>query len=462
MGTKKFSRRDFLKIAGAASTVPLVVWGSPVLAENFGNPVAKWKQSRVITIATSEGQRSEGIALASDLILEQTGITVDVQASSEWRTRVAADFVSGGGSFDAVIAPFLFMKDWFAPGYLASLQQYVDADANINIDDFIPAILTAYNWGQDEVYSLPFQADTFLFFYRKDIFEDPDVQAAYLAATGNELVVPQTVEQQLEVARYFTRSMNPDSPIDYGFTNWSERAGSIWWWGIRMSALGGGWLDENNHPNMNNEAGLRSLQDYLAMHEFAPEDVTTYEWDRANTSFLDGRALMFDEWNSFGSIAQSSESTSGASTVVGNVGYALPTGYDIDGTIVNRSILGGWTSAVSSFSDDVEGAYQVLAQITSRAGELARVPTDIAPTRQSTYDSLEPTPTTEHYPMQAQAFGVGTITADVDAAPISQQVQDYMATQISRVLLGEIDPEEALESIDSEWTNLLQDAGIYG
>jgi multiple sugar transport system substrate-binding protein len=463
MKSKGMNRRDFLKLAGTtAATVPVLVHVTPVFAERVAARPSVWQGERVITIATSEGQRADGIRLNADLIRENTGITVDVQASSDYRTQVAADFVAGGGSYDAIMAPFLFMKDWFVSGYLASLQSFIDADANINIDDFIPALLTAYNWSQEEIHSLPYQADTHLFFYRKDIFEDPAVQDAYLAATGNELAVPQTVEQQLEVARFFTRSLNPDSPIEYGFTNWSERWGSVWWWGIRMSTLGGGWLDENNRPNMNNEAGLRALTDYLAMHEFAPADVTTYDWDRSNTSFLDGRSLMFDQWNSFGSIANTPESTSGASQVAGKTGYALPTGYEIDGAVVNQSILGGWTSAVSAFSDDIEGAYQVLAQITSQQGELNRIDIGTAPTRQSTYDALELTPTTEHYPIQAQAFGVSYITADVDAAPISQQVQDFMATQISRVLLREIAPEEALSSVESEWTSLLQDAGLLG
>ncbi|MCC7208818.1 MAG: extracellular solute-binding protein [Anaerolineae bacterium] len=462
MTSKGLNRREFLKLAGSASAIPLAALMPPVFAEKLLASPARRQAERVITIATSEGQRADGIRMNLDLIREKTGITVDVQASPEYRTQVAADFVAGGGAYDAIMAPFLFMKDWFVSGYLAPLQPFVDADPEVNIGDFIPALLTAYNWSQDQVYTLPYQADTHLFFFRKDVFEDPDVQAAYKAETGNDLKVPQTVEEQLEVARYFTKRLNPNSPIEYGFTNWSERWGSVWWWGIRMSVLGGGWLDKDNHPAMNNEAGLRALRDYLAMHEFAPEDVTTYDWDRSNTSFLDGRALMFDQWNAFGSIANSTDSTSGASQVVGKVGYALPTGYEVDGKVVNQSILGGWTSAVSAFSDDVEGAYQVLAQVTSRQGELNRIEIGTAPTRQSTYEGLELTQTTEHYPMQAQAFAVSYITADVDAPPISQQVQDFMATQISRVLLREIEPEQALADVESEWTTMLQDAGIYG
>lgn len=462
MKSKGLSRRDFLKMAGMSAAVPVVTFITPVLGERVVSAASILQQASVITIATSSGSRPEALNRYAAQVLERTGITIDVQDSSDWRARVTADFVAGGGSYDVIIAPFLFMKDWFVAGNLASLQPYVDADSQINVDDFIGALMSTYNWNQDEVYSFPFQGDTFLSFYRKDIFEDPAIQAAYLAATGNELVAPQTVEQQLEVAEYFTRSLNPDSPIEFGFTNWSERWGSVWWWGIRMSTLGGGWLDQNNHPNMNNEAGLRALRDYKAMHAFAPADVITYDWDPSNTSFLDGRSLMLDQWNGFGSLTQTEESTSGASTVIGKVGYALPTGYEVDGSVVNHSILGGWTSSASANSRNLEGAYKVIAELTSREAELSRIDLGFAPCRLSTYDGLELTPQTEFFPVQAEAFEVSNITADVDGAPISQILQDMMATQIHRVLLGELEPEQALEDVDREWTSLLQDAGIYG
>ena len=89
--------------------------------------------------------------------------------------------------------------------------------AQSGLDDFIPSLLETYGMYKGTFYALPFKPDVQLLFYRKDLFEDEDIQADFKEKTGNELKVPETIDELYETAAYFTKSLNPDSPVEYGY-----------------------------------------------------------------------------------------------------------------------------------------------------------------------------------------------------------------------------------------------------
>jgi multiple sugar transport system substrate-binding protein len=413
---------------------------------------------------SKEGDVADGMKVCKDLVKEMTGVTLEVQSAPEdsFRAKVTADFAAGGGAYDVIFMPYNMMREYHATGHLLPLDDYISKDPDINIDDFIPALLSAYGGWDGKQFALPWKADVYIFCYRKDHFEEPAVQDLFKSRTGMDLKVPKTVEEQKVIAEFFTKSFNPDSPLEYGWTNWSERWGSIWWWGARLSALGGGWLDENNHPNFNNEAGLRSLQDYLDMHQYAPADVATYEWSKANLSYLNGSTAMFDEWNSFGVECNTPEGYWGKSEVVDKSGFDVLTGYKVDGKLAQHSVLGGWCGSIPKYTANPDAAYKVIAALTTVEAELLREPLGHQPTRMSTYDKIEDKLTTSHYQATADNFAVAEIGGDVYAPPIGQQLQDFLATTINATIQGEYAAEEALQLIEDEWTKMLQDAAIYG
>lgn len=443
------NRRRFLKLAAA----------STVLGALNGRVFA---QGTTLVAFTKEGEVAEGLRVCADLVKQKTGVTLEVQSAPEdsFRAKVTADFATGGGAYDLIFMPYNMMREFQVAGHLLPLDDYISASPDIDTADFIPALYSAYGSWDDQQWALPGKADVYIACYRRDLFEDEAVRQNFKARTGLDLKVPQTVAEQKVIAEFFTRSLNPDSPVDYGWTNWSERWGSIWWWGARMSALGGGWLDDDNRPNMNNEAGLTALTDYLDLHKFAPADVATYEWSKANQSYLNGSAAMFDEWNSFGTLTNTPEGDFGRSDIVGKSGFTVLSGYDVGGAVKQASVLGGWCMAVPKYTREPQAAFDVLSVVTSQEAELLREPLGYAPTRLSTYDKIPPQPTTAHYQATADNFAVATIGADVFAPPIGQQLQDYLATVVNETIQGQHAPEEALEMIEGEWTRFLEDAGV--
>lgn len=483
MSTSGFSRRSFLQkaaltVAGislaacqpAATTEPAKA-AEPTTAKAAEPTIAKVEptaqpaaaEKAKIVVMTNEGQESNGVEAAAPAFANAfPNIELEVQKSPDWRTKVAADFAAGGGSYDVVISPFLFLHDWVAGGHILDLDPYIAADTKYNISDFVPVLYKNYGSWDGKQWSLPYKVDAQMFYYRKDLFENPDVQAAFKSKTGGDLKVPETVEEQIEIAKFFTKSLNPESPVEYGFTNWSERWGSIWWWGNRMADLTGqGWLTPDYHPTMNNEAGLRALKDYVTMMDFAPPDVSTYDWPKSNTSFLTGKAAMIDNWPGLATMAETPEGFWGKSEVIGKTGITLPSGYKVDGKVVHGSVLGGWTSAVSKYTKFAAAAFNTIAWLTGPEGELLKVDTGNPPCRTSTYANWKVTPETKYFPTMFQCMEVARITADVDAPPISQQIQDFMATEIHKTITKQTEPEVALQNIEEEWVKQLKDAGLY-
>ena len=55
-----------------------------------------------------------------------------------------------------------------------------------------------------DLYGVPMEAFLKLYLYRKDLFEDPEIQAAYKAKTGKDLAPATTHEDYAAIAEFFT------------------------------------------------------------------------------------------------------------------------------------------------------------------------------------------------------------------------------------------------------------------
>lgn len=63
---------------------------------------------------------------------------------------------------------------------------------------------------------VPYDPSTQLMFYRRDLFEDPTYRRMYFETYRRKLRVPKTFAEYNQVARFFTRSQNPASPVRFG------------------------------------------------------------------------------------------------------------------------------------------------------------------------------------------------------------------------------------------------------
>lgn len=450
------NRRRFVATSAGAALAGTALRGRSVAAQDFAG--------KTIRIATIDGELSNGVEAQQDAFEAATGAKIELikVTGADFQTKVTADLSSGVGAFDVVIEPFIFLHGHAAGGFYEPLDDMIASDATVDIPDFVPLLFDNMARYQDKIYGLPYKADAYVFFYRKDLMADPALMDAFAAQNnGAELKAPTTAEEAVATARFFTKKFNPDSPTDYGWAHMAMAGGSSTWIvASRLAALGGSYLDENFHPNFNNDAGKEAMALAVQLNECCPPDVTSYGWEESNTSFLTGKVAMMEQWPGLSKMAETEEGFWGRSEVIGKVDYAVLPGANVDGSLIQSSILGGWAGAISTQADDKELAYATIAWLTGKDGEPLKIAAGNDPCRTSTYENPEISSANPLYPTLLGSLSNSRITADVDAPPVGQELQTIMGDAFTKVWGGDLDGDEALSQVEEQWNEILERANL--
>ncbi|HEU5431504.1 MAG TPA: extracellular solute-binding protein, partial [Thermomicrobiales bacterium] len=172
----------------------------------------------------------------------ETGVAInlDSQPYDALQQKVFAELASNSSYYDVLIVdtpwtPALAGKLEPISGYLTN--KALNDVADVALDDFIEKVfydtavynpkethlqfpkqetidLKAITDGGFEVFGLPLQANALVAMYRTDLFDDANEQSAFKQQTGKDLKFPETTDDFVEVAKYFTR---PDKNL-YGTT----------------------------------------------------------------------------------------------------------------------------------------------------------------------------------------------------------------------------------------------------
>ena len=71
--------------------------------------------------------------------------------------------------------------------------------------------------------------------------------------------MPETPEELLEVAAFFTKSLNPDSPVEYGYSTMMSKGNSRFSWFNRLGAFGGKEVGADYSLGFTDGSGLKAL-----------------------------------------------------------------------------------------------------------------------------------------------------------------------------------------------------------
>ena len=118
-----------------------------------------------------------------------------------------------------------------------------------------------------QVYAFPFTPNVQLHFYRKDLFDSNKIRRLYYESCHAQLDVPENYEQYCNLLRFFDRSLNPLSPLEYGAAIASNSIDCISGEFLPcFFAMGGRLFDGDGRPSLKSEAGQKALRCYAEMH----------------------------------------------------------------------------------------------------------------------------------------------------------------------------------------------------
>jgi multiple sugar transport system substrate-binding protein len=280
---------------------------------------------------------------AKDVLAPQfeklTGIKVEFETTSwdQMYDKAIKDMQTGSGIYDFVYIEQDIIYSYLAQNYLVDLSQMLKDNPNLAAADFsFDNFTTFINYFKDangDVYGVPMEAFIKVYLYRKDLFENPDIQAQFQEKYGYPLAPATNFDQYRDNAEFFTdygKKNNMDlwgttvqgntghSSSFYEFFESIAPSWGVWNWGINKDTFK---ATVANGGEMNSDTDKQALDFWVSMLQYAPPEATQSTWDEVAASFAAGRAAQ--GWV-YGENTAWIATDTDRSKVVGNVGVALP------------------------------------------------------------------------------------------------------------------------------------------
>ena len=462
------TRRDMGKIgvaAGLAGTTLSARQAAAADGAQTAVDAAKQYSGQTISIVWEAGlQALDPLNFSGPKWKELTGLDVKVVevSTAEMFTKIMQDYKSGAGAYDALNVIPSWMPDLANAGALEVLDPYVD---KYGYREELMKIAPTYRDNQmmvnGKIYGLPDDGDVFVMYYRKDIFADPAVQAAFKAKTGKDLAVPATWADFDVTGAALTEILKDKNMFGAGF--FRQPPYTMFMFQERFRNEGGKFFDAGTmKAAINSDVGVKVLTDMREENKWMPPGVEQWGFVENLAAFLQGQTAMTISWPPYGRWAagygtdQEVLSWVPKSTIAGKVGYSMPPGG-------HPELAAGFCLSVSSTSKNKDAAYLFIQWLNSEATSLERVQLPYAlrdPFRDSHFTSAEylaKWPDAKDYLAALQA---GATNGLLDLSLLqTDKYEESLRQMISKLWAGE-DPKAIADAAAAEWDAITEKIGV--
>jgi multiple sugar transport system substrate-binding protein len=404
-----------------------------------------------------------------ELFEEETGIKVEfvVTSPADEYPENLRNASTQNGSFDLVTTAIEEVGDFAEAGLLLPLDEFVAkyqpqwADPEWGYLGGEPTV-SLFNQYKGSTYTVAFDNDTQPWTYRADLMENPDEMAAFADKYGRPLAVPETWEQQAEVAEFFTR---PDQNL-FGdvctlapfwcAVNWNQRF-------VSSANPNMMYFNADASANVNNEAGVRAFAELLKSAEWHEPGFLEHTWIEQYGVMGAGNGF------SGGSFPNQTKIVPGNPDIdKANVGQYYKTavcpGRIIDGALIRRPVIFyNICYGVNAFSDPAhhEAAYLFL-QWAGGARAYTWLTANPAGYQDPhhIYTLKDPLVAESYKPQPLEMFGeIVPRTAPPITLKGGGAYRDSLSEEIQKVLTKQSSPEAAAKSLQDRWDKITDDVG---
>jgi ABC-type glycerol-3-phosphate transport system substrate-binding protein len=355
-------------------------------------------------------------------------------------------------------------------------------DPNLDLNDFIPAVLNMYKDVNGNLWNLPMEQNLKVYLYRSDLLSDPNEMEAFKEKYGWDLRPAKTWDEYADIAEFFTR---PDEDL-YGHAcvakrfpglayEWTETlflqpgacSKGIPWgrpisgWGIEIDKAGKmAGCSVKTGGTMNSPLMKEFFTFYKKLvTEFAPPDILTYTWEEETEAFAQGRLAQIPNYYSQLIPRLANPDTS---EVVGKFAVGVP---PVGKNWKEGMAVGYWDSSgfiIPSGSKNVEPAWLFAQFVVSKAHELERAKVVGFTVRTSVLMSPDLAETDE------RLGGVFTLERSKDALKFTgtdPAIEEYAAmlevvyNTLALGYTGELTPDQTMDKLAGDMDTLLIRAG---
>lgn len=271
---------------------------------------------------------------------KKTGIKVEIETTSwdQMYDKAIKDMEAGTGIYDMVYIEQDIIYAYLSRNFLVDITKSLKDTPALKAPTYDDANFTSFaNYFKNadgDLFGVPMEAFLKLYLYRKDLFDNPDIQKAFKEKTGHDLKPATTHEEYTEIADFFTQYGKDNGLELWGTTaqastghpaSWYEFFESVaptygvYNWGI--DAANNYSATVANGGTMNSDKAKAALKWWLHLRDIAPPESSQSTWTEVATTFAAGRAAQGLVYGENGAWIQSDATKS---KVVGQVGFALP------------------------------------------------------------------------------------------------------------------------------------------
>jgi len=398
----------------------------------------------VLRLASMADQYADYLVVLGRQFEEVTGARVEVEilGYTELYQKIVQDFAMDTKLYDLATVDIVWTGEFAVKSWTVDLTPLIIRDyKEIDVPDILPVMWSQGSWAGKQI-AFPMAGYANSLIYRKDLFEDPEEQAAFKAKFGYELRPPRTMDELRDIASFFTR---PEQNL-YGLVANGARGPAVAQdWMEYMRAFGGQIIDAEGKVVVDSPECLAALRFFVDIFDkWAPPGAIGYWWDDRETSYRIGQSVMQSSW----SIARAGYEDPSISLVVGKTGMAIP---PLAPSLQPHLGFGGWGIGINAdISTERQAvAWEFIKWITSPAIQKEWMLNNGAPIRLSTL--LDPELNQKmpwlHTMLTIFIQGDGDYRPRI---PEYSRIQDILGLRINQAITHELTPEEALSKAAEE------------
>ena len=414
-----------------------------------------------IRMANIGGGTYEAMYESISVFEEATGATVEIVALLDGFAidqKLKVDFATGAADYDVAWDHTSFMAQY--TNFLLPLNDFFSAD---ELAAFSPAIIDSATV-DGNIYLIPRHADISPLHYRLDLYENEEIAAEYMAATGEALEVPGTLEQVDRHARFFVE--NGHSTFGYTLAGRDEALNGRFY--ELLFASGGAVFDENWEPVFNSDIGVAVAEMLHGWHRdsIIPADTTSLVWDGVAAYFCNGDTALKLEWYGWYAYFQN---PANCPAISNNFGLARGfTGLSIGGDAVRPT---GWAGAhafsIPATAPNPEAGAQLIKFLSSERVSYEEAQLGYLPVRDDVWDRIIADAEMAENPLDKERLVLAQlqISEDFRTPPLIAEwipFSNLLYPKLQAIMLGDISAQEGLDQGAAETRELMADAGYYG
>ncbi len=270
---------------------------------------------------------------------EKTGIKVEIETTSwdQMYDKAIKDMEAGTGIYDMVYIEQDIVYAYLARHFLVDITKSLKDNPKLKAPTFDEANFTTfadYFKEDGDLFGMPMEAFIKIYLYRKDLFNDPEIQAAFKKEYGHDLAPAKTHEEYTKIAEFFTKWGKDHNMELWGSTaqahtghpaSWYEffelvaPTFGVYKWGINAEDNYGASVAHGGQ--MNSDKAKAALKWWLHLRDIAPPESSQSTWSEVASTFAAGRAA---QGLVYGENAAWIGSDPEKSKIVGKLGVALP------------------------------------------------------------------------------------------------------------------------------------------